>query len=292
MRTCLISHDIGAHATAVNFREDIRCIAKKPDRLSLSGLCPAFDHRQRLIKAVSPFVHIACAKTEIDAIRVAFDRKAAGPCHYRGQRLCAAHAAQPSGQDPSAFKIASVMLATSLGEGLVSALHNPLCANINPRAGGHLAVHHQALLIELIEMIPIRPVRHDVRVGDQNTRRICMGLHDGNRLTRLHDQRLVRFEVFQTRNHPVEIIPCPCRPPDAAIDHKFMRILSHFRMQIVHQHAHRSLGEPAFRRDLGACWRIDVSNVVTQIIHTGLQRINSSRTSLRCGRRRAAICVS
>ena len=141
-------------------------------------------------------------------------------------------------------------------------------------------------------MIPIRPVRHDVRVGDQNTRRICMGLHNSNRLARLHDQRLVRFKVFQTGNNPVEIIPCPCRPPDASIDHKFMRILSHFGMQIVHQHAHRSFGEPAFRRDLGACWRIDVSNVVTQIIHTGLQRIHSSGTILRCVRKRSARCVS
>ena len=108
-------------------------------------------------------------------VGIAFDRQAAGAGHHRGQRLRAAHAAEPAGQDPLALQVAAIMLAAGLGEGLVGALHDALRADIDPRPGGHLAVHHQALLIELVEMVPVGPVRHEVGIGDQHARRVRMG---------------------------------------------------------------------------------------------------------------------
>ena len=71
--------------------------------------------------------------------------------------------------------VAGVMLAPGFGEGLVGSLHNALSSNVNPGPGRHLAVHHQALAVELVEMRPGRPMRHEVRVRDQHPRRIGMG---------------------------------------------------------------------------------------------------------------------
>ena len=67
------------------------------------------------------------------------------------------------------------MLAADLDEGLVGALHDALRADIDPRARGHLAVHHQALAIELVEIVESRPMRYDVGIGDQDARRVRMG---------------------------------------------------------------------------------------------------------------------
>ena len=50
--------------------------------------------------------------------------------------------------------LAAVVLAPGLDEGLVGALHDALAADVDPRAGRHLAVHHQALAVELVEVLP------------------------------------------------------------------------------------------------------------------------------------------
>ena len=83
------------------------------------------------------------------------------------------------------------MLPPGLDEGLVSALNDALRADINPRSGSHLAIHHQAAAIQLVEMRPVRPFRHQIRIGDQHPRRIRMGAKHADRLTGLHQQRLV-----------------------------------------------------------------------------------------------------
>ena len=74
------------------------------------------------------------------------------------------------------------MLATGLGEGLEGALNDALGADIDPRPGGHLAVHHQAQLIELVEVVPVGPVRHQVRVCAQHAGHVGVGLGDADRL--------------------------------------------------------------------------------------------------------------
>src|SRR5262245_27092536 len=80
------------------------------------------------------------------------------------------------GQEPLSFTIAAIMLAAHFGEGFVSALNDALRSDIDPRAGRHLAVHHQALFIELVEIIPIAPVRHEIGIGDEHAGRILVGL--------------------------------------------------------------------------------------------------------------------
>ena len=115
------------------------------------------DDGQRLVEVARGAVEIAGLQPLLDAARLAFDGEERRARHSRGERLRAAHAAEPGGQDPAAAQVAAVMLASGLGEGLVGALNDALAADIVPRPRGHLAVHHQAASVELVEMIPIRP---------------------------------------------------------------------------------------------------------------------------------------
>ncbi len=200
-------------------------------------------------------------------VGIAFDGQAAGAGHDGGQRLGAAHAAETAGQDPLAREIAVVMLAAGLDEGFIGALHDALGADIDPRAGGHLAVHGQTLLIQFVEMIPGRPMRHEVGIGDQHARRILVGAEHADRLARLHQQRLVFVEVAQRLDDLVEIGPGAGGPADAAIDDQFMRVFGHFRIEIVHQHAQRRFGHPAFGGQLGAAGGADVADIVARIGH-------------------------
>ena len=149
------------------------------------------------------------------------------------------------------------MLASGFGERLVRALHDALAADVDPRARGHLAEHHEALAVELVEVVPGRPARHEVGVRDEHARRVGMRLEDADGLARLDEQRLVLVQRAQRRDDRVEALPVARRAPDTAVDHQLLRILGHVRVEIVHEHAQRRFGEPAFRRALAAPRRAD-----------------------------------
>ena len=123
-------------------------------------------------------------------------------------------------------------------ESFKRALHNSLRADVNPRAGGHLPVHHQAGAFKLVEFLPARPMPDQVRVCDQHSRRILMRLKHSYRLARLHQQRLVIFKIFQCAHDRVIAIPITRSFPGTAIDHQIARPFTDFLIQIVHQHAH------------------------------------------------------
>ncbi len=160
------------------------------------------------------------------------------PGHDGRQRLRAAHAAQAGGQDPPALQIAAIMLAAHLDEGLVGALNDALRADIDPRAGGHLAVHRQPLAIERVEMLPARPMRHQVGVGEQHARRIRHGC--GTRRPGLPDWTSsvwsASSRLRRRGDDPVEALPVARRAADAAIDDQLPRPLGNLGVEVVHQH--------------------------------------------------------
>ena len=102
------------------------------------------------------------AQAEIYAVGITLDRKAGRPGHGGGKWLRPAHAAKPAGQHPFAGQITVIMLPCGLGKGLIGALNDALATDVNPRSRRHLAVHHQAFFIELIEVVPSRPMGHKV----------------------------------------------------------------------------------------------------------------------------------
>ena len=101
---------------------------------------------------------------------VHLDGEQHAPVHRRGERLRAAHPAEAGGEHEPAGERAAEVLARRLGEGLVGALQDALGADVDPGARGHLAVHHQALALELVEVLPGGPGGHQVRVRDQHAR--------------------------------------------------------------------------------------------------------------------------
>ena len=175
--------------------------------------------------------------------------------HHGCQRLRAAHAAQPGCEDPLARPIAAVMLAPKLHKSFVRALHNPLRPNINPRAGGHLAVHHQALAVQLMKVLPRGPLGNEVGVGQQYTRRVCVRAQYGHRLAALHQQRFVCVQVAQCSQDRIIAFPVARRLAKAAVHHQVLRALGHIRIQVVLQHAVRRFNQPVFAGERGAARR-------------------------------------
>src|SRR5262249_21672343 len=114
------------------------------------------------------------------------------------------------------------MAAPELRRSLVSALHGALRANVDPLARGQLAVHHEALAIERVEMVKRRPVRHQVRVRDQYAWRIRVRAKHAHRLSRLDAKRLVSFEVTQRPDDAIKAFPIAGGAADAAIHNEFL----------------------------------------------------------------------
>ena len=259
MRRCLIRHRVGPHPAPVYFGKDFSRIAEQANRNRRFGLG---HNAQRLIEAVGLAIKIAGLQPHLDPAWLALNRKARRPRHCCGERLRPAHPAKTSGEYPFARKIAAIMLPPHFDESFVSALNNPLRADVDPRSRRHLAVHHQPRLIEFMEMIPCRPRGHEVRIGDQDARRILMRLKHADGLARLNEQCLIILKPAQRRDNRIEASPVTRRPANPAVDDKLLRILGHFGIEIVHQHPKRCFSQPAFGTNLRAAWGTDDAAVI------------------------------
>ena len=179
----------------------------------------------------------------------------------------AAHAAETSGQNPFAFPVTAEVTPAHFGEGLVRALHDALRADIDPRPGRHLAVHHEALAIEFVKVSPRRPFRHEVGVRKQYARRVGVRLEHTDRFTRLHEQCFVLFETAQRFDNLVVALPIARRAADAAVHHKLFRVLSNIWIEIVHQHAQCCFREPALAAQLFSTRGADHARCVVTRVH-------------------------
>ena len=187
---------------------------------------------------------------------LALDVQRAGAREGGGQRLRAAHAAQARGEDPAAGQVAAVVLAPGLDEGLVGALHDALAADVDPDAGRHLAVHHQALAVELVEVLPGGPLGHQVRVGDQHPRRVGVGAEHAHRLARLDQQRLVLAAVRAALlQDGLVAVPVARRLADAAVDHQRVGVLGHLGVEVVLDHPVGGFDQPVAAAELRAARR-------------------------------------
>src|SRR5690606_35235932 len=83
------------------------------------------------------------------------------------------------------------------------------------------------------------------------------GLEDADRLARLDQQALVVTETLQRGDDRLEALPVPGGLADAAVDHELRRVLGNLRIEVVHEHPQRRLGEPAARAEPVAAGRPD-----------------------------------
>ena len=142
--------------------------------------------------------------------------------HRDCERLRAPHAAEARGQRDCAGERAAEPFRAHRGESFVGALQDALGADVDPRARGHLAVHGQTQRLEPAELLPGRPIRHQVGVGDEHPRRPLVGAQHADWTTGLHEQRLVALEVGEGTDDGLEAAPVAGRLAGAAVDHELV----------------------------------------------------------------------
>ena len=185
-----------------------------------------------------------------DGVHLDADRHAA--VHGDRQRLCAAHAAEPAGEGHGAGQRPAEALGGYRGERLVGALQDALAADVDPGAGGHLAVHGQPERLEPAELLPVGPVADQVGVGEQHPRRPLVGGQDADRLAGLHQQRLVGLQGPQGPDDRVVRRPVAGGLAGAAVDHEPVGMLGDIGIEVVLEHAQRGLLRPPEGREPGA----------------------------------------
>ncbi len=202
-----VDGDVAGRVPAQQLGDQVGGIAEQPDRERTPGVLRLVGQRDRVIEVVGGNVQVAMLDAPLDPALVAVDADRDAVVHGDRERLRATHAAQPGGQRDGACQRPAEALAGDRAEGLIGALQNALAADVDPRAGGHLAVHHQAGRLEFAEVLPVGPVADQVRVRDQYPRRPFMGAEHPHRLAGLHQQRLVVGQRLQGADDRVERLP-------------------------------------------------------------------------------------
>ena len=241
VRRRLIRQHVGRDAARDERRQDVGRVRAQSDRPCHAVACPAGDRVERLVQAVGRLVQVACGQAPLDAPGIHLDHQRRGAVHRRGQRLGSAHAAETGGDDEAPGQRAAEMTTRDLGQRLVGPLHDALAADVDPAAGRHLAVHRQAALLEIAEVLPRRPRGNEQRVGDEHARRAGMGLKDADRLAGLDQQRLVVLERLQRPDDGVVGVPVARRLSRSAVHHQIVGPLGDVGIEIVHQHPHARL---------------------------------------------------
>ena len=195
----LVGDDVDRRAAAHELGQHLGGVAQQPDRQRLAPAARGVQAAQGVVEVGGALVEVAGLDAALDALQVDLDAQRAAAVHGHRQRLGAAHAAEPRRHHEAAGQRAAEALAGHRGEGLVGALQDPLGPDVDPGPRRHLAVHHQPGGVEGAEVLPRRPLRHEVRVGDQHARRVGVGLEHGHRLARLHQQRLGAAEALRAR---------------------------------------------------------------------------------------------
>jgi len=230
-------------------RDDLGGVAEQADRQRTPGGLGLVGEADRLVEVGGLDVAVAVLDAAVDARLVALDAQRDALVHGDREGLGAAHAAKAGGEGDRAGEAAGEPLAGDGAERLVGALQDALGADVDPGAGRHLAVHHQALALELAEELPVRPVAHQVGVGDQDARGPLVGADDADRLARLDQERLVGLEVAQGRHDRVERGPAAGGASGAAVDDQLVGVLGDLGVEVVHQHAQGGLLRPALRAE-------------------------------------------
>src|SRR3954470_6697801 len=151
------------------------------------------------------------------------------------------------------------MTPSQFRERFVSALQDALRADIDPAAGGHLAVHGQATVFEIAEDVPRGPRRYEHGGGNYDARRRGMRAEHGDRLAGLDDECLIVCESLQGVDDRVERVPRARGATGTAVDDQIVRAFRHGGIEIVHQHPQRGFLRPSLAGDGGAARRADVT---------------------------------
>ena len=245
VRRGLVGDRVGPDPATDEFGQDLGRVAEQADGHRHLLEAGSLDPGQGVVQVARLDVQVASPEPHRDPLRPALDGQARRPGHGGRERLGAAHPAQPGGQHPPPAQVAAVVPSADLGERLIGPLDDPLAADVDPRPGRHLAVHHQAAAVQLVEMVPRRPARDQVRVGDQHARGVRVGAEHPDRLARLDEERLIILQPGEGLDDPVVALPVAGGAADPAVDDQVGRPLGDLRVEVVHEHAQGGFGLPA-----------------------------------------------
>ena len=166
VRRSLIRHEIGPDITSARalhqLRNKLGRVPKQRDGYGAPFGRVARNPCECVFKVRRLFVDVPCSQPVIDATLLAFDVERTCTGKRGREWLRATHTTKSSGQNPSANETAIKVLAPRFDKRFVGALHDALTADVNPRTGRHLAVHHQAFAIKLVKVLPRGPFWHKV----------------------------------------------------------------------------------------------------------------------------------
>ena len=207
---------------------------------------------QRLVEIGGEMIAVAGIHSSLDPGAIDVDAEEDAAVHRGRERLGAAHAAQPAGHHQAPRQRAAEMLARAFREGLVGPLQDALRPDVDPAAGGHLAVHREAERVEPPELVPGGPAGHQVGVGDEDARRLLMRAEDADRLAALDQQRLVVLQPPKRLDDPVVAGPVARGLAAAAVDDELLGTLRHLGVEVVHEHPEGGFLVPSLAGDGGA----------------------------------------
>jgi hypothetical protein len=226
----LVRDDIEALALRGPRRLDLRGVPHERDRQGLPSRGRQAGEREGGIGRVGHLVHVADLVATACPGLVHLDAERNALVHRHRERLGAAHPAEARGEHDAPAQRPTEVLPRALAERLVRALEDPLGPDVDPGAGRHLAVHHQAGPLELAEMLPVRPLPDEVRVRDEDARGPRMRPEDAHRLARLDEERLVVRQPPQLPDDRVERLPAARRAAGAAVHDEAVRVLRDLRV--------------------------------------------------------------
>ena len=251
----LIGDDVDGGGALEQRGEDVGGVADHADRQWPLGISGLDGLRQRIVEIGGLDVQIALGDAPVDAGFVDVDADRDALVHGDRQRLSAAHATDSAGQRDGPRQAAAELLLGNRPERLVGPLQDALGADVDPRAGRHLAVHRQALGLQLAKLFPIGPVANQIGVRDQYPRRPGVRTEHPDRLAGLHQHGLVVFEPAQSTNQCVEGGPAARCAPGSAIDDEIVGVLGDLGIEVVHQHAQDGFLLPSLAGEFGTARR-------------------------------------
>ncbi len=285
MRAGLVRHDVRTDPALHQLGMNVGAIPDEADGERGPARFRIEGHFQSLVEFEHDSIAISVRHPTSDSGFVDFHIEAHAFIHLDGERLRATHAAHPARQDESTFQGTAEVLSRACRERLVRPLDDPLGSDVRPTAGGHLPVHREAELLELVERLPVRPLRHEVGVCDQDAGGIPMGREHRDRLATLDDQGLVVAEGVEDLDDPMEGLPVPSCLSGPTVDDQLVRLLR--VLQVVLEHSQDRLLPPSPAAQRRAAGRLDTLHPDSTAVSSAKPFRTSPRILLRpsCGNR-------
>ncbi len=248
----LVGGDVDVHVAPDHLGQHLGAVTDQADRERPPGVASFFGHVQGLVQAVGEGVEVVALEPALDPGGVGVGANDHAAVHGDGQGLGASHTPGPAGHSEGAGQRTPKAFVGDGGKGLVGALEDALSTDVDPRTGGHLAVHSQAQVLQPAELVPGGPFGDQVRVSYEHPRCPLVGAHHPDRPARLDKQGLVATQVPQRPLDGPERRPVPRRFTGAPVDDQLFGVLGHLGVKVVVQHAQGRFLLPSLARQLAA----------------------------------------